>query len=118
MSFEIEKISIENGKFPFLVNKFWLEIKFSIWKLKNFKSKKWKIKIKNKEHLKQKDMIIEFWKTGENPITCYDSTKAVEKMPDRVPTKKNSNNQKPVTVVSKTGVKEEFESVITLDYCI
>ena len=57
-------------------------------------------------------MIIEFWKTGENPITCYDSTKAFEKMPDRVPTKKNSNNQKPVTVVSKTGVKEEFESVV------
>lgn len=57
-------------------------------------------------------MIIEFWKTGENPITCYDSTKAVEKMPDRVPTKKNSNNKKPVTVVSKSGVKEEFESVI------
>ena len=57
-------------------------------------------------------MIIEFWKTGENAITCYDSTKAFEKMPDRVPTKKNSNNQKPVTVVSKTGVKEEFESVV------
>lgn len=57
-------------------------------------------------------MIIEFWKTGENPITCYNSRKAVEGVHDRVPTKKNSNNKKPVTVVSKTGVKEEFESVI------
>lgn len=55
-------------------------------------------------------MIIEFWKTGENPITCYHSVKLNEKG-IRVPNKTDKNRKLAVTVISQKGEKQEFESV-------
>jgi hypothetical protein len=57
-------------------------------------------------------MIIEFWKTGENPITCYDSRKVTECSP-RKPTKKNyKKNTQSVMVESPNGEQEEYKSVV------
>ncbi len=55
--------------------------------------------------------IIEFWKTNENPITCYSSRKQTEVIPKRVPEKKTNRQSVPVTIVSQSGIKQEFESV-------
>lgn len=57
-------------------------------------------------------MIIEFWKTGENPITCYDSRKNQEELPPKIPKKKQRDVRQPVTVESSNGKKEEFKSVV------
>lgn len=59
-------------------------------------------------------MIIEFWKTKENPITCYHSRKNKE-MIGKVPTtsKKHQNgNQQPVMVEFPNGEKQEYKSVL------
>jgi hypothetical protein len=57
-------------------------------------------------------MIIEFWKTNENPITCYQSKPCVNigNFPARI-ARKGSTIKKAVTVVSATGEKEEYPSV-------
>lgn len=59
-------------------------------------------------------MIIEFWKTGENPITCYDSRKTTEIDIERIRkrTPKINNNLRAVTFISKTGVVNNYESVV------
>ena len=55
--------------------------------------------------------IIEFWKTNENSHTCYKSRKQTEVIPQRVAEKKSNRQNVPVTVVSQSGIKQEFESV-------
>lgn len=61
--------------------------------------------------------IIEFWKTGENPITCYnskpniDTTVALPVVKERL-TLKTSNRRQPVTIEDIEGKKVEIESVI------
>lgn len=57
-------------------------------------------------------MIIEFWKTGENPITCYHSVKNKEQPEQRIPKKLIKSRKQAVTVVSPDGKKEEYESVV------
>lgn len=57
-------------------------------------------------------MIIEFWKTGENPITCYDSRKNNEQSPPKIPKKKQREVRQPVIVESPNGEKEEYPSVV------
>lgn len=56
-------------------------------------------------------MIIEFWKTGENPITCYSSVKD-RKQSGRVPKLEKKITTQAVTVQHKNGAKEEFTSVV------
>lgn len=56
-------------------------------------------------------MIIEFWKTGENPITCYNSLKNNSETV-RVPYQGKKVNTQAVTVEHKNGAKEEFTSVV------
>lgn len=56
-------------------------------------------------------MIVEFWKTNENPITCYNNRKSTEIMPVRVPGKKTNRQNVPVTIISQSGIKKEFDSV-------
>lgn len=59
-------------------------------------------------------MIIEFWKTGENPITCYSSVKN-KKEYVRVPKKRAIKikiyNKQPVIVKSPKGEKQ-YDSVV------
>ena len=55
-------------------------------------------------------MIIEFWKTGENPITCYHSTKPKQEVV-RVPKSIRKGRKLAVMVVSPNGKKTEYESV-------
>ena len=59
-------------------------------------------------------MAIEFWKTKENPITCYKSRPNQCGNPvKRGKPKRNTNQQKvPITVESPDGEKEEFPSVV------
>ena len=60
-------------------------------------------------------MIIEFWKTKENPITCYQSRKNKDEVIGKIPTtsKKHQNgNQQPVMVESPNGEKQEYKSVL------
>lgn len=57
-------------------------------------------------------MIIEFWKTGENPITCYYSRKHREESPPKIPKKKLREVRQPVIVESPNGEKEEYKSVV------
>jgi hypothetical protein len=57
-------------------------------------------------------MIIEFWKTNENPITCYDSRKNKEEAIPKIPKKRQKNIKQPVTVESPNGEKEEHPSVV------
>ena len=66
----------------------------------------------NNKPLNQSLMIIEFWKTDENPITCYKSRKIIEVVAKKIPKKQPTKIKVPVTVVSQEGVKEEFESVV------
>ena len=56
-------------------------------------------------------MIIEFWKTGENPITCYSSVKNTRESVT-VPKLKKKGTTQAVTVEHKNGEKEEFLSVV------
>lgn len=59
-------------------------------------------------------MIIEFWKTGENPITCYGSVKN-KRESVRVPKKRELKtprpHKQPIIVKSPQGEKE-YESVV------
>lgn len=59
-------------------------------------------------------MIIEFWKTGENPITCYQSKPCVNignDIPMKAKFKKGSTIKKAVTVEHPNGEKDEYPSV-------
>lgn len=59
-------------------------------------------------------MIIEFWKTNENSVTCYKSrpNQCNEPVKREKPKRKTSSDKKiPITVESPDGVKEEFPSV-------
>lgn len=60
-------------------------------------------------------MIIEFWKTKENPITCYQSRKNKEEVIGKIPItpkKPQKGNEKPVMVESPNGKKQEYKSVL------
>jgi hypothetical protein len=57
-------------------------------------------------------MIIEFWKTNENPITCYYSRKNLEESPPKIPKKRQREVRQPVMVESPNGEKEEHKSVV------
>jgi len=54
-------------------------------------------------------MIIEFWKTGDNPITCYSISKQNDV--ERIPNKILKGRKVSVTVVCPKGKKSEYESV-------
>ena len=59
-------------------------------------------------------MIIEFWKTNENPITCYSSVigkKERVRIPKKRAIKIQKHNAQAVIVKSSTGEKE-FKSVV------
>ena len=60
--------------------------------------------------------IIEFWKTGENPITCYVSKpmKDIVEIPfHKQPSfKKKLHNLQPVIIEDDKGEKVEIESVV------
>lgn len=56
-------------------------------------------------------MIIEFWKTNENSITCYKSRPNKEEAILKIPKKRQKNLKQPITIESPTGVKEDFPSV-------
>jgi hypothetical protein len=61
-------------------------------------------------------MIIEFWKTKENPITCYRSRKNREETIGKIPTTpkrllSNKHRMQPVIVEHPTGEKQEYKSV-------
>lgn len=55
-------------------------------------------------------MIIEFWKTKENPITCYQSRPNKESSV-KVPNKILKPKMRPVTVEFPNGEKQEHISV-------
>lgn len=60
-------------------------------------------------------MIIEFWKTKENPITCYSSrpNECGEPVKRGNPKRKTNDHKKvPITVESANGEKEEYPSVV------
>lgn len=67
--------------------------------------------------------IIEFWKTGENPITCYNSRPCIsieKEMPKRQKVQKEirqenympQGRKQAVVVLDKNGNKSEYESVV------
>ena len=59
-------------------------------------------------------MIIEFWKTGENPITCYSSVKnkrETVRVPKKRAIKIKTFNTQSVIVKSPEGEKE-YKSVV------
>lgn len=58
-------------------------------------------------------MIIEFWKTGLHPITCYGSNtirKESVRVPKKRSVKKPSGTKQPITVKSAKGDKA-YESI-------
>lgn len=55
-------------------------------------------------------MIIEFWKTKENPITCYQS-RPYREMIGKVPKKILKPKMQPVVVEFPNGEKQEHKSV-------
>ena len=59
-------------------------------------------------------MIIEFWKTGENPITCYNSRKttAVDKNRIRKRQTLKHHNLRAVTFITSSGEQQNYESVV------
>lgn len=69
-------------------------------------------------HLNKQAMIIEFWKTGENPITCYNSRPVdttVRIMPKKAKAKPENRGKTirvPITVIDKAGKQNEFDSVV------
>lgn len=59
-------------------------------------------------------MTVEFWKTNENPITCYKSkpNQCGEPLKREKPKRKtNSDKKVPITVEFLNGEKEEYPSV-------
>ncbi|MEZ0182627.1 hypothetical protein AB9T89_10305 [Flavobacterium oncorhynchi] len=67
--------------------------------------------------------IIEFWKTGENPITCYNSRPCIsieKEMPKKQKKEKEirpdnfmpQGRKQAVIVLDKKGNKTEYESVV------
>lgn len=63
-----------------------------------------------------KAKIIEFWKTGENPITCYRSRKEHHVNDIAKVVKEINHNIKPwrtpVIVIDNTGVSKCYDSVV------
>lgn len=63
-----------------------------------------------------KNTIIEFWLTGENPITCYQSRKnhqVLVKIPQsRTPKHKTKGCRKPVIVIDNLGYTTRYESIV------
>lgn len=58
-------------------------------------------------------MIIEFWKTGENPITCYSSLKNnSETVTVKVTSQGKKINTQAVMVEHADGRNQRFESVV------
>lgn len=70
-------------------------------------------------------MIIEFWKENLNPITCYKTSREINRSPERMdlgtpslnpnPKKKSQSklsNTRAVTIVDSLGNKSEFDTVI------
>ena len=59
-------------------------------------------------------MIIEFWKTNENSVTCYKSRpNQCDNPVKRGKPKRKTNQQKvPITVESPNGDTEEYPSVV------
>lgn len=59
-------------------------------------------------------MVIEFWKTNENAITCYKSkpNKCTEVFIKLVKAKKRFTNKQAITVESLNGEIQSFPSVI------
>lgn len=59
-------------------------------------------------------MIIEFWKTNENPITCYNSRKRVSdeeiEVSNHPKISRMHKNKTPVTVIHPDGKAEQMES--------
>jgi hypothetical protein len=64
-----------------------------------------------------KNNIIEFWKTGENPITCYTS-KGMQSETDQSKNKISKANEPvfnlgvPITVIDKEGNINHYISVL------
>ena len=56
-------------------------------------------------------MIIEFWKTGENPITCYNSRPNKESIV-KVPKQLKKQTTQPVLVEFADGKNQEYETVV------
>jgi hypothetical protein len=54
---------------------------------------------------------IEFWKTKENPITCYKSkpNKGFEK---KLKTKIKFIRKQPVMIINELGIEEKFETAV------
>jgi hypothetical protein len=66
-------------------------------------------------------MIIEFWKTSENPITCYQSKPCVNlgnDIPMKAKFKKGSTIKKAITVENTDGGKEEYPSVFAASIAV
>jgi hypothetical protein len=58
-------------------------------------------------------MIIEFWKTGENPITCYNSLKnKSEPVTVKIPSQGKKAKMQPVMIEHLDGKKKRFETVV------
>jgi hypothetical protein len=60
-------------------------------------------------------MIVEFWKSNENPITCYKSKPCVTAGQDpgaKVKLKKGSSIKQRITIEFPTGEKVEYPSVL------
>lgn len=59
-------------------------------------------------------MAIEFWKTKENPITCYISTGTPYKTDSvKEPREGKVNSQRvPIVVERNDGIVDEYESVV------
>lgn len=65
--------------------------------------------------INQPPMIIEFWKTNENSVTCYKSrpNQCNEPIKREKPKRKTNEHKKvPITVESPDGEKEEHPSVV------
>jgi len=48
--------------------------------------------------------VIEFWKTNENPITCYKSSKKKE-------VEKKKYNKNKVSIINKEGNEKQYNNV-------
>lgn len=70
-------------------------------------------------------MIIEFWKEGLNPITCYKTSREINRSPERMDLDTSSLNEKirkanrakkshtrAVTIEYSFGQKIEFDTVV------
>lgn len=64
-------------------------------------------------------MIIEFWKTGENPITCYTSLKnKSEPVTVTIPAQGKKAKMQPVMVEHADGRNQKFETVVEAAFAL